>query len=194
MKKIIFLVLIFALGAGFYATYLKYMEHNSGEMEFYGNVDTKVVNLSFRFLGQIERIAKREGQAVKKGEELVFMESSYLNNTILNLTSQIAQQEANLAKLKKGYRSEQIDQAKASVEVARATLKSAENTYKRQSELIKKSATSQEVYINSQANYENAKANLALQNANYEQMKNGYEKEDIDVKQEVINALKIQLE
>lgn len=194
MKKILLIILAFVLVFLGYKFYEKQNALDAKVSVFYGNVDTKTVDLAFRFLGKIEKISKKEGLRVQKGEDIVFMDDSYLRNSFLNLQTKIKLEEINLEKLKSGYRSEEIEQAKAKYEVAMANLKEAQNTFDRQKKLMQANATSKEMFMNSQTTLEAMRANLNLSKANYEQLKNGYRKEDILAQSELVNSLKIQLQ
>lgn len=49
---------------------------NENNLTFYGNIDTRTVNVGFRFLGKIENITKDEGEIVKKDEILVKLDTA----------------------------------------------------------------------------------------------------------------------
>ncbi|AHE93604.1 HlyD family efflux transporter periplasmic adaptor subunit [Campylobacter fetus] len=194
MKKLgvigVVLVLIFL----FYKFYEKEFILKDKDDIFYGNVDTKTVDLSFRFLGEIVDISKIEGAKVSKGEPLVYLDDSYLQNSLNSLKSKINIENINLLKLESGYRIEEIKQSKARLEAAAANLKETQNSFNRQQKLMLSKATSEEAFMTAQTRFEAAKANLNLAQANYELLKNGYQKEDIEAQRELVRYLNINLE
>lgn len=194
MKKVvIILVVCFFIFLG-YEFYTKNNFFKKNEDIFYGNVDTRIADLSFRFLGQITQILKEEGYNVKKGDELVILDNSYLKNQIKNINAKIMLEKIKLLKLESGYRREEIEQAKASLEVSKANLAEAENTFKRQKRLKMLNATSEENFMNSKTRFDAMKANLDLSKANLDLLQNGYQKEDIDAQKQLVKSLEINLE
>lgn len=192
MKKFIFIVLSLAIAFLLYFTYKNSGFNKQKEDIFYGNVDTKTVDLSFRFLGQISSISKEEGDTIKIGEEIARLDDEYLLNSLENIKSNIALEKIKLDKLENGYRKEDIASAKASFEAAIANVQKAKDSFDRQDKLIKTNSTSQEAYISAKLNLEAMRANLALAKANYEKLQNGYEKADIKSQIQLIKSLEIQ--
>lgn len=192
MKKILLiLVLILAVFLG-YKLYQK--QHSNTELIFYGNVDSRVLNLSFRFLGEIKELLKDEGQSVKKGEILATQDDSYMQNQIKSLKSQISLENIKLEKLQNGFRKEEIDKAKANLDISKINLKKASDIFKRQERLYKTNSTSKENFILAKNEFDTANAGVKLANASYELLKNGSRYEDIKAQKEHINLLKIQLQ
>ncbi|ANE35309.1 ABC transporter, membrane fusion protein (HlyD family) [Campylobacter iguaniorum] len=191
MKKLLFIILSLAVIILLYFTYKNGGFNGQKEDIFYGNVDTKTVDLSFRFLGQISSIAKEEGESVKIGEEIARLNDEYLLNSLESVKTNIALEKIKLDKLENGYRKEDIASAKASFEVGKANLAKAKDSFDRQEKLIKTNSTSQEAYMNAKSNLEAMRANLALAKAGYEKLQNGYEKADIKAQVELIKSLEI---
>lgn len=163
-------------------------------IKYYGNVETRTVTLGFRFLGQIKSIEKDEGMSVKKGEKLAELDNSNLLNSIQEINENIKTAEAELTKLKSGFRVEEIKEAKAQVEEAKASLAKITDNYERQKKLIESNATSEEIYQNAKASYNQAKAQLNRAEAVYELRKNGYRAEDIASQEGKLKALQAQAE
>ena len=116
--KFIALALTIGLGFAGWKGYSFLNGTNGKEIKYYGNVDTRTVALGFRFLGQIKNIEKDEGMAVKKGEKLAELDNSNLLNSLKEVGANIETAEAELAKLKSGFRAEEIKEAKAGLEEA----------------------------------------------------------------------------
>lgn len=194
MKKIL---LILALSVFAFFGYKFYKEKDltkEKELVFYGNVDTRVVNLSFRFLGEIKELLKDEGQSVKKGEKLAHLDNSYIQNQIKSLKSKINLEKIKLEKLKNGFRKEEIAQESANLNLAKINHKKAQDIFKRQERLHKSKATSEETYIIAKNDLNAAKANVDLAQARYDLILSGNRYEDIKAQEELVELLKIQLE
>lgn len=189
MKKIVLLILLFVGGFGWY--YMQNLSNNTqNKITFYGNVENRTQKLAFRFLGTIESIAKDEGQSFKKGEALVTLDTKPLEYSLEKLKAQIAAENALLEKLQKGYRREDIAQAKAAFEESEATLDGVQDTYERQKKLYETKATTEQSYISAKTQYERAKAAKARAKSRYALLKQGYQKEDISAQKQKIVALK----
>jgi len=80
------------------------------------------INISPKNAGVVKSLLVKEGDFVKKGEILTYMDDSNLQGQLTQAKAGIASQEASLEKLKAGNRSEEIAQAKALLEEAQANL------------------------------------------------------------------------
>lgn len=80
MKKAIILVfLISAIGLVFY--FVKSKNVNNNELELFGNIEIRQVDLSFRVEGKIAKMLVEEGDAVKKGQLLASLDNTTFNAT-----------------------------------------------------------------------------------------------------------------
>jgi HlyD family secretion protein len=192
MKKIILLlVMVLLVGAGGYY----YVHHTNGQekpLVFYGNIENRTQDLSFRFLGTIKSIRKDEGESFTKGEPLVLLDTTTLRYQLENLTAQLVAEKATLAKLTKGYRVEEISQAKASAEETKAALEGAHDVYVRQQKLFKVDATTEQEYITAKTQYDKATASYAKALSYYDMVRRGYQVEDIEAQNAKVMALAAQ--
>lgn len=189
MKKIILLLVMVVLvgGGGYY-----YVSHKNGQEKpliFYGNIENRTQDLSFRFLGTIKSINKDEGESFTKGEPLILLDTTTLRYQLENLTAQLVAEKATLAKLTKGYRVEEISQAKASVEETKAALEGAHDVYLRQQKLFKVDATTEQDYITAKTQYDKATASYDKALSYYDMVRKGYQVEDIEVQNAKVMAL-----
>ncbi|MDR2635257.1 MAG: HlyD family efflux transporter periplasmic adaptor subunit [Campylobacteraceae bacterium] len=190
MKKILGYILLLAIIAAIVVAFLYvYKDSNNKELSFSGNVDTRTVNLGFRFLGKIEKINKDEGDSVAEGEILASLDSKNLQNNINEVKARLNAENIKLDKLKKGFRKEDIAEAKGELESALANLKLSEDTFKRQERLLEKNATSQEIYTNARYKYEAAEGTLKKAEALYAMRIKGYEDEDIKAQMALVASL-----
>lgn len=194
MKKILLILVLFVFAFFGYKFYKEKDLNKENELIFYGNVDTRVVNLSFRFLGEIKKLLKDEGENVKKGEKLAHLDNSYIQNQIKSLETKIKLENIKLEKLENGFRKEEIAQEKANLNLAKINHKKAQDIFKRQERLYKSKATSEETYIIAKNNLNAAKASVDLAQAKYDLILSGSRYEDIKAQKELVNLLKIQLE
>ena len=193
-KKLTIALIILLISFISYKIYSNIFLKNENNLTFYGNIDTRTVNVGFRFLGKIENITKDEGEIVKKDEILVKLDTASLEKSLEELNEKIIASKLELSKLQTGYRQEEILEAKAAMEEAIENLNKTKDTYNRQTNLFKTKSTSEENFTISQLNYKQALATLDKAKALYELRKNGYRDEDIKIQESNLKSLEIQAE
>lgn len=193
-KKLTIALIILLISFISYKIYSNIFLKNENNLTFYGNIDTRTVNVGFRFLGKIENITKDEGEIVKKDEILVKLDTASLEKSLEELNEKIFASKLELSKLQTGYRQEEILEAKAAMEEAIENLNKTKDTYNRQANLFKTKSTSEENFTISQLNYKQALATLDKAKALYELRKNGYRNEDIKIQESNLKSLEIQAE
>ncbi|MCT7908720.1 efflux RND transporter periplasmic adaptor subunit [Arcobacter lacus] len=193
-KKLTIALIILLISFISYKIYSNIFLKNENNLTFYGNIDTRTVNVGFRFLGKIENITKDEGEIVKKDEILVKLDTASLEKSLEELNEKIFASKLELSKLQTGYRQEEILEAKAVMEEAIENLNKTKDTYNRQANLFKTKSTSEENFTISQLNYKQALATLDKAKALYELRKNGYRNEDIKIQESNLKSLEIQVE
>lgn len=193
-KKLTIALIILLISFISYKIYSNIFLKNENNLTFYGNIDTRTVNVGFRFLGKIENITKDEGEIVKKDEILVKLDTASLEKSLEELNEKIFASKLELSKLQTGYRQEEILEAKAAMEEAIENLNKTKDTYNRQANLFKTKSTSEENFTISQLNYKQALATLDKAKALYELRKNGYRDEDIKIQESNLKSLEIQAE
>ena len=193
-KKLTIALIILLISFISYKIYSNIFLKNENNLTFYGNIDTRTVNVGFRFLGKIENITKDEGEIVKKDEVLVKLDTASLEKSLEELNEKIFASKLELSKLQTGYRQEEILEAKAAMEEAIENLNKTKDTYNRQTNLFKTKSTSEENFTISQLNYKQALATLDIAKALYELRRNGYRDEDIKIQESNLKSLEIQAE
>jgi len=89
-----------------------------------GTVDAeRSINLSPESSGVVKTLLVEEGDRVRQGQVIALMDDSNLRGELLQMQGQLAQQEANLAKLIAGDRPEDIARAEAQLAEAEASLR-----------------------------------------------------------------------
>ncbi len=168
--------------------------HNAGVLVLYGNVDIRQVDLGFRIPGRIESVSFEEGDLVKKGDIVAILDKDPYEADYAAAKAQLAQSAANFAKLEKGNRPQEIEEAKAVVKERKAALENAEILFKRAGQQVKVGATSQQAYddalaqtVQSEALLQSAKEALSL-------AEEGFRLEDIEAGLAAMDVTKAQLE
>ena len=155
------------------------LEQKNDKNTFYGNVDVRTVSLGFRVSGKIKDIYFEEGERIDQGDIIASLDDSLYKQYIKQTHAQIEVQKANLQKLEKGYRKEEIAKSEALLLEWEVALKKAKNDLKRHEELLSSQSISQQNYDDIKAIYENANALYLYAQSSLDLLKNGYETEDI---------------
>ncbi|MEL7568247.1 MAG: efflux RND transporter periplasmic adaptor subunit, partial [Dehalobacterium sp.] len=103
------------------------------------------------------------GSVVKKGDPIIKLDAKDLEAQVVQAQAGVNTAQANLAKIQKGARHEQISQAQAALASARITYENAQNSYERNMQLFNEGALSQSQLEQSQTAY--AAAEAAYQSA-----------------------------
>jgi HlyD family secretion protein len=93
--------------------------------EWSGTVEARIISVGSRTGGRVKDVLVREGDRVQAGQALVVLEPGDLEATRQEIQAQLEQAQANLEKLEKGSRPEEIEEAKAKAATAVAALQEA---------------------------------------------------------------------
>jgi len=163
------------------------------------------INVSPKNSGILKSLLVKEGDTVKQGQILAYMDDSNLQGQLKQAQGQLAQQEANLQKslngnrpqdiaqaqaqldeaqatLQKaiaGNRTQDIGQAEAHLQSAQATLSKAEDDFQRNQQLYKSGAISLQTVNQKRADRDNAQAEVAVAQQALALQKAGTRREDI---------------
>jgi HlyD family secretion protein len=145
-----------------------------------GNVDIRQVNLSFRVGGKLKKLRVDEGAQVKAGDVLGLLDNQPYQIALMEAEANQAALEARRTLYQKGYRQEDIAQAKDTLAARLAAQRNAEQILLRQEKLIGTGANSVRNLDDAQSNYGQgiAQANAARQH--YLALQRGFRKEEID--------------
>lgn len=180
MKKFRLLTLFFVLLLGVGVTYIiKRPHHDDSILTLYGNVDIREVHLAFRQGGRLASMQKEEGDQVEKGELLAQLDAEPYQEALAVNKAEVMLAEAELEKLKKGLRPQEITQAQEALNRAFAIAENAKKNYQRQKRLLPTGASSQSLLDEAKAFNEEAIAGVATAKAALSQAEEGYQKEDI---------------
>lgn len=95
--------------------------------EWSGTVEAKTISVGSRAGGRVKEIIVREGDHLAAAQPLLTLETGDLEAQRLQAQAQLEQAQANLEKLEKGSRPEEIEQAKAKAQSAVAAFEEAKH-------------------------------------------------------------------
>jgi HlyD family secretion protein len=166
----------------------------------------RTINLSPRTAGYLKQLLVKEGDRVRQGQIVAYMDDSNLQGQLTQSQAQLAQQQANLTKLlngnrtqeiaqseaqlaestarlrqlEAGNRSEDISQAQARLSQAEARLRQAEDDYRRNQNLFSQGAISQQTVNQERSDRDSAQAQFNEAQAALALQKRGTRSEEID--------------
>ncbi len=109
-KRLIPVAIIVGLGV-IYGGYRLYVSRQP--YEWSGTVEGRTIEVGSRAGGRVKEVKVREGAQVKAGDTLVVLEAHDLVAQRMGAEGQLVQAQANLEKMLKGARPEEIEQARA---------------------------------------------------------------------------------
>jgi HlyD family secretion protein len=149
------------------------------ELTLYGNVDIREVDMAFRQPGRISRVAFDEGSAVKAGDLLAELDPQPYKDALAGAEAQVLLARAEVEKLRRGNRPQEIAQAEEAVKQAEAVFRSAESDLNRQSGLADSGSASQRTLEAARSVRDQASAALASARKNLELKREGWRREDV---------------
>ena len=161
------------------AAFLIWHRRANSELTLYGNIDIREVTLGFRVAGRVATLLVDEGDAVHESQVLARLDAAPLELERNEARANAGALQARMALLKSGYRSEDVDQARATVAERRAAAVDADQLLMRQELLKGTGAVAQHVYDDAVSARDQAHARLlAAQNA-LRGISGGYRHEEI---------------
>lgn len=179
MKTAIVLIVASALCAAAYFLWKYEHGRRDGLLTLYGNVDIRQVDVGFRVPGRILEVLVDEGDLVEKGQPLARLDVDLLRQQKDQAQAALDAEKASLLKLERGYRVQEIAQARAAVAEAAASAENAEINLKRVASLRKSNAISQRELDNTRAVEQEARARLKSARDNLDMLLSGYREEEV---------------
>lgn len=158
------------------------------ELTLYGNVDIREVDMAFRVGGRIEDIPVEEGDKVSEGQLLATLDTATLESRMRAADAQLAQAQADLARVRSGSREQEVAQARARVDAAEAAARNAREDYTRRQPLVEPGAISRSQWQDTVAARDRAQAQLAEARQALSLAREGSRQEDIAVAQARVRA------
>ena len=88
-KKIMILILLLAI-AGTVTYLLTRKKSNPNELELYGNIEIRQVDMSFQVSGQIDKMLKEEGDSVKKGDLVATLDDKDYKSNLEKASAEVS--------------------------------------------------------------------------------------------------------
>ena len=154
-------------------------DRTQGSLVLYGNVEIRQVDVSFRVDGRIAQVLVDEGDSVRAGQELARLDDDLLRQQRDQTAAQLAGQKAQLLRLERGYRTEEVEQARAAVARARAVADNATINLNRVSAMRARNAISQKELDNARSSDRSARAELRSAQEQLDMLLSGYREEEV---------------
>ncbi|HVZ78385.1 MAG TPA: efflux RND transporter periplasmic adaptor subunit [Gemmatimonadaceae bacterium] len=116
-----------------------------------GTVEATQADLGFQVAGRIARIVPHEGDRVRAGDTLAFLDRDDLLARQSQARAALAAAQAGLAELEHGPRPEELAQAREADSIATARLADAQRDYDRMQQLVRTLAVSRQAFDKAQA-------------------------------------------
>lgn len=188
VRRLIFLTLLLAgVGAAWWR-YDRTSPVAPAELVLQGNIDVRQVNLSFKVGGRITAMLVDEGDAVKAGQPIATLDDVYFKDELQLALARRESAKANLERLSNGFRSEEIEQARAQEGERQATLKRAEQDFRRAQNLRGTGAVAVQDFEIAQASLREAEARLKSATASRKLFEAGSRAEDISAAKAQLDA------
>lgn len=170
-------VIVLGLGAAF--LWIQRADKDAGLLRLYGNVDIREVQLAFRQPGRVIEMAFDEGDAVSAGTRLAALDAQPYRQALAAAQAQVQVAQAELAKLRRGLRPQEITQAQEALKQAQAVAIDAERNHQRQISLLASGSTTQRTADAARAARDQAVAGVEAAKAALSQAFEGFREEDI---------------
>jgi len=176
-RVIIVAAVITIIGAGW--LWMQSGDRDDNALRLYGNVDIREVQLAFRQSGRVVRMHFDEGDHVKAGARLASLDAKPFEEALAAADASVDVSQAELDKLRRGLRPQEIAQTQEVLNQALAVAREAERNFDRQSQLLTSGATSQKAADTARAARDQAVASVNAARAAHSQAAEGFRKEDI---------------
>jgi len=147
-----------------------YLGHRRG-VEYTGTVETREIQIGSKVSGRVTAVSVEEGQQVKAGSLLVRFECDELKAQRAQAAATVEQAQADMDRMLRGNRPEEIEQAEAAARAQAAALEAARNGPRK------------EDLAQGRADYEAAKADAVNSEAYFQRMEKLVEKSEISRQQ-----------
>jgi len=178
-KAAIVIVAVSAVTAGAWWLWAQRGAQDNGRLRLYGNVDIREVQLAFRQPGRVLQMSFDEGDAVSAGARMAALDAEPYRDALAAAEASVQVAQAELAKLRRGARPQEITQAREALAQARAAAGDAERNYQRQSGLLASGASSQRTVDAARTARDQTAAAVGAAQAALSQALEGFRKEDI---------------
>lgn len=170
---------VLAVMAVSYAGWTALSNRDADTLILYGNVDIREVELGFRVSGRLLEMDFDEGDAVTAGQRLAVIDPEPYREALAVAEARVQQAQADLDKLNRGSRPQEVQQARARVREAEAPFANAKRDFDRQQELHETGASSRKTLDAARAHQDETAARLVAARAALALAEEGFRREDI---------------
>ena len=179
VKRILIITVILLAAGSAVFSWVLHTEQDESLLYLYGNVDIREVQLAFRQPGRVAQMMFDEGDAVVAGTRMATLDAQPYQEAFAAAEASVRVAQAELAKMRRGLRPQEIIQAQEALNQAQAVARRAERDYVRLSRLLPSKASSQQEVDSARAARAQAIAGVKATKAALSQAKEGFRKEDI---------------
>lgn len=177
-KRVIIVAAVIAIvGAGW--LWMQRGGHDDETLRLYGNVDIREVQLAFRQSGRVAQMYFDEGDRVEAGARIAILDAQPFEEALAAADASVGVSQAELDKLHRGLRPQEIAQTQEALNQALAVARDAERNFDRQNQLLASGATSQRAADAARAARDQAVASVNAARAAHSQAIEGFRSEDI---------------
>ncbi|HKF97172.1 MAG TPA: efflux RND transporter periplasmic adaptor subunit [Steroidobacteraceae bacterium] len=166
----------------------------SGAFSLSGNVDVHQVELAFRVSGRISAVKVQEGDKVSAGQVLAELDPVPFRTDVDSAKADLAQAQAQLDKTRRGFRVEEVAQARANVAQRAADLENAQVTLRRQQQLVAAGLVTHQQIDDAQARVHMSEAALTASREQLALELRGSRIEDIEAQEATVASAQARLE
>jgi len=159
-----------------------------------GNVDVHQVELAFRVSGRISAVKVQEGDKVSAGQVLAELDPVPFRTDADSAKADLAQAQAQLDKTRRGFRVEEVAQARANAAQRAADLENARVTLRRQEQLVAAGLVTHQQIDDAQARVHMSEAALAASREQLALELRGSRIEDIEAQEATVASAQARLE
>jgi HlyD family secretion protein len=194
-RVIVIVVVVLAIaGGGYYYWRERQARDPYAAFTLWGNVDVHQVELAFRVNGRIAKLDVDEGAHVNAGAELAQLDRVPFEQDVAAATAEVAMARAQFEKATRGYRSEEIAQAAATVRQREADLTNARVTLERLEGLFPQGAITRQQKDDAEARVRESEAQLAGAREQLALVTRGSRVEDIQTQEANLASAKARLD
>ena len=144
-----------------------------------GTVEATEGQLGFQASGRVQQVLVREGDEVTRGQEVAYLDRTEMQARRAQAEAQVAAARARLEELQRGFRGEEIAQARAARDAAKQRLTDAERDLERTRTLFQGGAVSQEALDKAQLALDVARSGYQQAEEQLRLMQSGFRQEQI---------------
>ena len=194
-RVILIVVVILAVAGGGYYYWRQRAAHDPlAAFTMWGNVDVHQVELAFRVGGRIEKLDVDEGAHVEAGTAIAELDRVPFEQDVAAATAEVAMAQAQFDKATRGFRSEEIAQAAATVRQREADLTNARVTLERLEGLYPQGAITRQQKDDAEARVRESEAALAGAREQLTLVTRGSRVEDIQMQEANLASAKAHLD